>query len=138
MERSLSKVREAHWRALAAAAALEEEIQWLSHPITRAWLEAQAHSRSQDCCRWRSRGWKRRHHLVQPEDCHAPYFEYHPPWRGLESGEDEEAPLDFNLEAAPELGPEVNCFLWGPAKSSEEEDRKMSSPNLWWKSWRVG
>ena len=36
--------------------------------------------------------------------------------------------MDFDLEALPELGPEVNCFLWGPAKSLEEEDRKTSSP----------
>ena len=79
MERSFVEVREAHWRALAMVAALEEEIEWLSYPITRGRLEAQANSRSQDCCRWRSRGWKRRCHQVWPEDCHAPYFEYHLP-----------------------------------------------------------
>ena len=125
-------------------ASLEEEIEWLSCPITRGWLEAQAHSRSWDCHRQRSRGWKRRHHQVQLEDCCAPYFEYHPPWRSMESKEDEEAPMDFNLEAPLELGPEVNCFLWGPAKSlEEEEDRKMSSPEPLvedlegWVTWRA-
>ena len=61
------------------------------------------------------------------EESHTPYFEYHPPWRGLESKENEEAPMDFNLEALLELGPEVNHFLQGPAKSSEEEDRRTSS-----------
>ena len=40
MERSLAKVREAHQRALAMASALEEEIEQLSHPITRGQLEA--------------------------------------------------------------------------------------------------
>ena len=36
--------------------------------------------------------------------------------------------MDFNLEALPELGLEVDCFLQGPAKSLEEEDKRMSSP----------
>ena len=40
MERSLTKVREAHWRALAMAATMEEEIEWLSCPITRGQSEA--------------------------------------------------------------------------------------------------
>ena len=127
-ERSLAEVREAHWRALAMVATLEEEIEWLSCPITRGQSEAQAHSRSQDRCRQRSRGQKRRHCQVWPDDCHAPYFEYHTPWRGPESEEDKEAPMDFDLEALLELGPEVDCFLWGPAKSLEEEDRRTSSP----------
>ena len=80
---------------------------------------------------------------MQPEDCCAPYFEYHPPWRSLESNKDEEAPVVFNLEALSEIGPEVNCFLWGPAKGSEEEDRKMPSPEPpveeleSWVTWRA-
>ena len=109
-ERRLTMVREAHWRALATVATLEEEIERLCWPITRGWSEAHAHSRSWDCCRQRSRGQKRRHHQVQPEETHAPYFKYHPPWRGLES-EEEEASVDFDLEAPLELGPEVNHFL---------------------------
>ena len=136
-------MREAHWSALVTAATLEEEIEWLSWPITRGWSEAQAHSRSWDHCRWRSRGQKRRHCQVWPEDCHAPYFEYHPPWRGLEPKEDKEASMEFDLESLPELGPEVNCFLQGPAKSLEEEDRKTSSPEPpveeleSWVTWRA-
>ena len=35
MERSLAEAKEAHQRALATAAALEEEIEQLSRPITR-------------------------------------------------------------------------------------------------------
>ena len=62
------------------------------------------------------------------EDCHAPYFKYHPSERGSESKGDKEAPEDFNLEDPPELGLEVTCFLQGPVKSSEEENLKMPSP----------
>ena len=65
---------------------------------------------------------------MQPEERHASFFEYHPPWRGLESKENEEAPVDFNLEALPKLGPEVDHFLQGLAESLEEEDRRTSSP----------
>ena len=63
-----------------------------------------------------------------PEDCHAPYFEYHPSWRGSESKGNVEATEDFNLEESPELGLEVACFLQEPAKSLEEENVKMPSP----------
>ena len=144
MERGLIEAREAHQRALATMAILEEEIDWLSQSITRGQSEACAHSRSWDHCRWRSRGWKRRCCQVQLEESHAPYFEYHPPWRGPESEKEEEAPMDFNLEALLELGPEVNPFLQGLSESSGEEDRRMSSLELpvevlesWvtWKAW---
>ena len=40
VERSLTEAREAHQKALAMVAALEEEIEWLSHPLVRSWLEA--------------------------------------------------------------------------------------------------
>ena len=128
MERSLTEAREAHQKALAMVATLEEEIEWLSCPLTRSWSESWAHFRSWDCCRWRSRGWKRRHCQGWPEDCHAPYFKYHPSQRGSGSEGNEEAPKDFNLEDPLELGPEVDCFLQGPVESSEEENMKMPSP----------
>ena len=32
------------------------------------------------------------------------------------------------MEDPPELGPEVTCFLQGPAEGSEEEDVKVPSP----------
>ena len=60
---------------------------------------------------------------MQLEEGPAPFFKYSPPWRGPGSGEDEEAELsllDFDLEALPELGPEVDCFL-------QEEDRNRIS-----------
>ena len=62
------------------------------------------------------------------EETPAPFFEYSPPCMGPESGKDEEALLDFDLEALLELGPEVDCFLQEPAGSSEEGNRKRSSP----------
>ena len=126
--RSLAKVREAHQKALAMAATLEEEIEWLSYLLIRSWLEVQAHSQSRDCCRHRSRGQKKMCHQVQLEDCHAPYLEYHPSWRGSESKGDMEAIEDLNLEEPPELGLEVTSFLQEPAESSEGEDMKAPSP----------
>ena len=73
-----------------------------------------------------------------PEESHAPYFEYHPPWRNLESVVDKEASVDFDLGAPLELGPEVNCFLQGPATSSEERIGGCPPQNPHWKSWRIG
>ena len=104
MERRFTEVREAHQKALTMVAALEEDIEQLSCPLTRSWLEAWAHSRSQDCHRWRSRGQKRRHCQVQPEDCCAPYFKYHPSQRGSESEGNKEAPEDLNLEDPSGVG----------------------------------
>ena len=128
MERSLANMREAHQKALATVAVLEEEIEQLSHPLIRSWPEVQAHSKSRDHCVHGSRGQKRRHHQVQPENCPAPYFEYHPSRRNLESGREAVATEDPDLEELPELGPEVTCFLRGLAKNSEEEEEKAPSP----------
>ena len=102
--RSLTKAREAHQKALAMAATLEEEIEWLSHPLIRSHSEARTHSQSRDCHRHRSRGWKRTHCQVQLEDCHAPYFEYHPSQRGSESERDAEATEDLTLEELLRVG----------------------------------
>ena len=80
---------------------------------------------------------------MQLEDCHAPYFKYHPSWRGSESEGNEEAPKDFNLEDLLELGLEVDCFLWGPVESSDEENMEMPSPKPLieelekWVTWRT-
>ena len=62
---------------------------------------------------------------MQPEDCCAPYFEYHSSRRNLESGGEEAAPKDPNLEELPELGPEVTCFLRGLAENLEEKGKKV-------------
>ena len=128
LEWSPVKASEAHQKALAMAAALEEEIDWLSYPLIKSHSEAKAHSRSRDHCRCRSRGWKRRHCQVWLEDCHAPYFEYHPSQRSSESKGDEVATKDINLKEPPELGPEVTCFVQGSAENLEEENVKGPSP----------
>ena len=80
---------------------------------------------------------------MQLEDCHAPYFEYHPSQRVSESEGHEEAPENFDLEDPPELRQKVNCFLQGPVESSEEENVKMPSPEPLieelekWVTWRA-
>ena len=143
VEGSLAKVREIHQKALTMAAALEEEIEWLSCPYVRSWSEVWAHSRSRDCHRCRSRGQKRRCCQVQPEDCHAPYFEYHPSKRSSESRGEVAATDDPDLEEPPELGPEVTCFLRGSAESSEEENKSAPPPKPWveelqkWMTWKA-
>ena len=48
-ERDLAKVREAHQRALATVATLEEKIEGLSQSITIGQLDTQTHSWSHDC-----------------------------------------------------------------------------------------
>ena len=143
MERSLVKVREAHQKALAMVATLEKEIEQLICCLVRSQPEVQVHSKSRDCHVCRSRGQKRRPHQVQPEDCPAPYFKYHPSQRNLESGGEVAATEDPNLEEPPALGPEVICFLRGLAENLEEEDEKVPSPeplveDLWeWVKWKA-
>ena len=144
-ERDLTKVREAHWRALATVATLEEEIvtELVHHPrLARHPCPLQ----SWDCHRRRSWGWNRRCCRVWPEEGPGPFFKYSPPQRGSGSGEDEEAEpplLDFDLEAPLELGPEVDHFLQESAGSLEEEDRNRSSPEHLveeyerWVTWRA-
>ena len=50
---------------------------------------------------------------MQLEDCHAPYFEYHPSQKSSESEGEVAAIEDLNFEELPELGPGVTCFLPG-------------------------
>ena len=49
IERSLATVREAHQKALAVAAALEGEIERLSHPLLQSQPEVRVRSKSRDC-----------------------------------------------------------------------------------------
>ena len=124
MERSLARVREAHQKALATTAILEEEIEWLSHPLIRG----QPLSKSRDCQAHKSSGQKRRHHQAWPEDHLAPYFEYHPSRRNWESSGEVAATKDLDLKEPLELGLEVTYFLRGSAESSEGENEKVPSP----------
>ena len=122
IERSLANVRNTHQKALATAAALEEEIEWLSYPPTRTKPRVRIHSRSRDCGIHESRGWKSRHHQMQPESFPAPYFEYNPSRRNSESGREVMATEDSDLEGPLELEPEITSFLRGLAENSEEEE----------------
>ena len=128
VERSLANMREAHQKALVTAAALEEEIEQLSYPLTRNQPEVQVQSKSRDHRVHGSREWKQRCCQVWPENCPAPYFEYHPSRINSESNREVVATKDPNLEESPELGPEVTCFLRGSAENSEEEEEKVPSP----------
>ena len=116
-ERDLTEMSEAHQRALATAATLEEKIERLSWSVTRGWLDACIHFWSHDHCRRRSQGQNRRHHRVRPEEGPALLSEYCPPQWGPGSREDKEATppfLDFNLEPVVELGPDTRCQLFPP------------------------
>ena len=55
-ERDLTKVGEAHWKALATMAALEEGIESLSQSLTQGQLDICANSRSWDHQKRRSEG----------------------------------------------------------------------------------
>ena len=120
VERSLANMREAHQKALATAAALEEEIDQLSCPLIRSQPEVRTHSRSRDCWIHESRGQKRRHHQMCPQNCLAPYFKYH------QSSREAMATEDPDLEELPELRLEVACFLRGSAENSEAEEKAPS------------
>ena len=126
-KRDLAEAREAHQRALATTATLEEKIERLSQSITWGQPDVHAHSWSHDHQRRWSQGQNRRYHP-------APFFQYSPPQWDPGCGKDKEAELpllDFSLEPPPELGPEVNHFLQETAGSSEEADRNRSSQNPW-------
>ena len=111
VERSMANVRKAHQKALAIAAALEKEIEWLSCPPARSQQVVRTHSRSRDCQIHESRGQKRRCCQMQLESCPAPYFEYNPSQRNSESGGEVMATEYPDLEEPLELGPEVTSFL---------------------------
>ena len=92
MARSLDPIREAHQKALAAAAALKGEIKMLSCPLLQSQLEARMRSKSRDR--------KRRHHQVQFTDNPA---SYHPPPRSPESSKGEATADDLELGEPPGL-----------------------------------
>ena len=81
-KRDLTEAREAHQRALAAMATLEERIERLSWSVTGGQPGAHAQSQSCDCQRRKSWGQNRRHHRILPE--HSP--EHSPPWEAQEPG----------------------------------------------------
>ena len=71
--RSLATVREAHQKVLAMAAALEGEIERLSHSLPQSRLEIRARSKSKDCRMHGATEHKRRHCQVQFSNSPTPY-----------------------------------------------------------------
>ena len=127
-----------HQKALATAATLEEEIEWLNWSVTRGQLEAHTHSRSLDCHRQRSWGLNERCHWVWPEESPTPFLECSPPWRGPESEEDEEDLLDFDLETLPELGQRLNFSSRSQLVAQRKRIGRGPPQNPLWRIWRVG
>ena len=137
VERSLATVREAYQKVLAVAAALEGEIERLSHPLPQSWLEVRARSKSRDCWMHGAMEHKRRHHQVQFGSSPTPY---HPSRKSPESGKVETTTKDLDLGELPELEPGITSFLRGSAESLEEEGPPPEPP-VWelhkWVTWKA-
>ena len=118
IEKSLAAIREAHQKALATAAALEGEIERLSHPFPWSQPEIRARSKSRHHWTQGAMECKRRHCQVQFTNDPAPC---HPPLESPESSEGGATADDLELGELPELEPGVTSFLRGSAESSEEE-----------------
>ena len=118
VEQSLANVREAHQKALAVAAALEGEIERLSHPLSQRQLEVRARSKSKDCQTYGSTECKKRWHQVRFSDTPTslPLAK-----ENMGSGGEELTPEDSDHGEPPELEPGVTSFLTGLAENSEEE-----------------
>ena len=127
LEKSLAPISEAHQKVLVAAAALEGEIERLSHSLPQNWPEVRARSKSRDHQMQGATECKRRHHQVQFADNPA---SCHPPQESPESNEGEATTDDVELGEPPELEPRVTSFLRGSAESSEEEG-PLPEPPVW-------
>ena len=117
-EKSLAIIREAHQKALVAAAALEGEIERLSHPLPQSQPEVRVTSKSRDCWAYGATECKRRHHQVWFTNNPAPC---HPPQECPESGKGEATTEDLELGELLDLKLGVTSFLRGSAESSEEQ-----------------
>ena len=138
VEQSPVNVTEAQWKALAAAAALKEEIERLSCPLSQRWLEVRgSYGRSKDCRAYRFTECKRRQHQVSISNTPAthPLAE-----ENMASTGDELAPEDLDLGKPRELEPGVTSFLTRSVESSMEEE---SPPEPWvgelhkWVMWKA-
>ena len=120
VEISLAMVCEAHQKALAMAATLEEEIERLS--CTWNHSESRARSKSRD-----HRGQSREE---QKRRCHQVRFKYQPApscLANLKTGPGEQGSngKGSDLEELPELKPAVTSFLRGLSETSEDESKEM-------------
>ena len=120
VERSLATVHEAHQKALAMVATLEEEIERLS--CTQNCPETRARSKSRDCCGQSREEQKRRCCQVQFEDPPAPNSPTDPK---TGSGEEGTTSKGSDLEEPLELRPEVASFLRGSLETSGDEGNVM-------------
>ena len=126
LEQSLANVREAHQKALATAAALEEEIERLSHPLFQRQPEVRgSYGRSKDCRAYGSTECKKRCHQVSFSDT----LTTHPLTKeNMGSVGEELAPEDLDLGKPLELEPGITSFLTRSVESSEEEESPPEPP----------
>ena len=136
VERSLASVREAHQKTLATAAALEGEIERLSHPLPQSQPEVRARSKRRDHQTHGAMEHKRRYCQVQFGGSPTPY---HSPRKSLESGKGEMTTKDLDLGEPPELELWVTSFLRGSAEILEEDGPPPELP-VWelheWVMWK--
>ena len=119
VERSLAMVCEAHQKALATVATLEEEIERLSH--TQNHSELRARSKSRDCQGQSREEQKRRHHQVWFEDQPATSCPADPK---AGPNEEETNGEGSDLEELLELKLVVASFLRGSPETSKDEGKK--------------
>ena len=137
IEWSLATVREAHQKALAAAAALEGEIERLSHPLSWRQPEVRVRSKSKDHWMHGSTECKKRWHQVWFSDTHTTYQLAR---ENMGSGKEELTPEDSDLGKPPELEPGATSFLTRSAERSEEEGPPPEPPVgelLEWVTWEA-
>ena len=127
MEQSLVNVREAHQKVLAAAgAALEEEMERLSCPLSWRQLEVRgSYGRSKDCRAYKSMECKQRRCQVSFSNTPTthPLTE-----ENMGSAGEELTPEDLDLGEPPELELGVTSFLIRSVESSREEESPPELP----------
>ena len=131
-EQELTKAREAHQQALAATAALEEQIERLSRSTTRARPDICFHSQSQDQPRRRSWGQSLRCCRPLPEEgspawsptCSLTGSPWWVTFLDPETLEEDQAAgqpsAGLDLGPSPKLEPDIECFLQEPVTTQEE------------------
>ena len=137
MDKRLDRVHEVHWKALSAAATLEEEIEKLHW--MKSHFQSEVRPRSQDC--WRLEGMREGkccQVCFASEPTPSQYVD--PDMPPSETGSEDRTP---SLGELPELKAEVASFLEG---SSEVSDGKSKEGPLEpsvskftnWVRWKVG
>ena len=120
VDRSLTRMHEAHQKALSAMMALEEEIERLSQMRTHS--QSGVRLRSWDCQRSKGEGQKKRCCQVSFVDELAPSRSDDPE---MPSGKEGSEGRDSDLGEPPELKPAVASFLWGSPETLDDEGKEM-------------